>query len=56
LREVLVPEPLVETVDAEVDDLTTMLKGNAVESEVGDHTEFTITLPRKMFAGDESRP
>jgi signal transduction histidine kinase len=27
----------------------------AVESEVGEHTEFTVHLPRKMFAGEAAR-
>jgi signal transduction histidine kinase len=27
----------------------------AVDSKIGDHTEFTITLPRTMFAGDGGR-
>jgi signal transduction histidine kinase len=36
------------------DDIVTKAHGGtiAVESEVGDHTEFTLTLPRQMFAGD----
>lgn len=38
-------------------DIVTKAHGGtiSVDSEVGDHTEFTITLPRKMFASDGGR-